>query len=373
MNYNPEQLTAIQSTEPYILVNSGPGTGKTSVLVGAATEYIKNNPDKKVSLITFTNKAADEMTSRMGLLPQIDYIGTIHGFAKKHLYNLAAEQGFRVRILQDDQVKQIIYQVVCSIDYIKRSDREYFAEEGFNFIMNRSNFFKEFKGYRVDHTLFDIDEQYQSFKIENGLYDRLDSPRYLLDKLIQYEQTIQCDKIFIDEAQDLDPIQYDLLKYFIGDKFAIGDPRQAIYQFRGASEKIFKQFIEDGYTEYTLTRNYRSYQEIIDFAGASLIADRGYGGKIYYDETIFKHNPMILCRTNKEVNTIKHKLYYPNVSTIHAAKGLEYDYVVVINFEIKEPEDNNVMFVGLTRAKNGIALLDFEDVFKNLVNRKIDY
>ena len=373
MNYNTEQLTVIKSQEPYILVNSGPGTGKTTVLVGAATEYMNNNPDKKVTMITFTNKAADEMAHRIGILPQVDFVGTIHGFAKRYLYELAAKAGFRVRILQDEQVKQIIYQVVCSIDYINKKDRNKFASEGFYFIMNKSTFFKEFKGYRVDRTLFEIDQLYQEYKIENGLYDRLDTPRYLLDKLIQYEEVLHCDKIFVDEAQDLDPTQYTLLQYFTGDKFAIGDPRQAIYQFRGASEHIFNQFVTDGYKQYTLNQNYRSYQEILDYSDTGLIATRGRGGKIYCDGTIFNHRPMILCRTNKEVNTIRNKLYYPYVSTIHGAKGLEYDYVVVVDFEMKEPEDENVMFVGLTRAKNGLAILDFEDVYKNLMNRKMDY
>lgn len=67
---------------------------------------------------------------------------------------------------------------------------------------------------------------------------------------------------------------------------------------------------------------------------------------------------MILCRTNKQVKAIQ-ELGFTNVSTIHQAKGLEYDNVVVVDTEIDCLEDLNVAYVALTRAKDSMLVINF--------------
>lgn len=75
---------------------------------------------------------------------------------------------------------------------------------------------------------------------------------------------------------------------------------------------------------------------------------------------------MILCRTNKQVKAINEKGYY-NVSTVHQAKGLEYDNVIVIDFPIKELEDLNIAYVALTRARNGLYVINWA-LFEELMD-----
>jgi superfamily I DNA/RNA helicase len=75
---------------------------------------------------------------------------------------------------------------------------------------------------------------------------------------------------------------------------------------------------------------------------------------------------MILCRTNKQVRAVQ-ELGFTDVSTVHQAKGLEYDNVIVIDHTISSDEDLNIAYVALTRAKNNLFVINwaqFENYFK---------
>lgn len=359
--YNNIQQQIIDCTEPNVIIDAGPGTGKTHTLIGAVEKYKKSHPYSDVALITFTNKAADEMEKRLST--PVEYVGTIHGFAKKYLYVLAEKYQFRVRFLQDEQIKQILSHLLSKHN-LKQLNRDYIERQSYKYIMYKSLFIKDNKVYPIYEI---IEQQYEEYKTLNELYDNRDSPKYLLDKLRAYQERISLDKIFLDEAQDLDPVQYELLQYFDCDKFIIGDPKQSIYLFRGASKEVFNAFIESGYKLFKLEHNYRSKQEILQAAGSDLVAIKGFGGGVYwYDDVIFDYKPMILCRTNKEVNEIKE--YYPHVSTIHGAKGLEYDSVLISEFDIETEEDINVLFVAMTRAKDNLGVMDFDSIMFYLEN-----
>ena len=185
----------------------------------------------------------------------------------------------------------------------------------------------------------------------------------------------------------------------------------SIFQFRGADGAVFAK-LED-FDLYKLDYNYRSYQEIINYActvyeelrpivkedeecyitqvmncdESSILCDRGYGGSVviidpfgngkrienkvnYYigskeqkttfDEFI-KTNPMILCRTNKQVKAIQ-EFGYTNVSTVHQAKGLEYDNVIVVDTVIRNMEDLNIAYVALTRARDNMIVMSWSNI-----------
>ena len=155
----------------------------------------------------------------------------------------------------------------------------------------------------------------------------------------------------------------------IQNKFIIGDPLQSIYMFRGADGFVFEKFIKNNYKQYVLNKNYRSYQEILDYAGAPLVAAKGSGGKIFEDcDEAIQTSPRILCRSNQEVQKIQK--IYDNVSTIHAAKGLEYDNVIVIPFDLNNEEEKNIYYVALTRAKNGIGVFSLKEVLRAIKKNK---
>lgn len=79
--------------------------------------------------------------------------------------------------------------------------------------------------------------------------------------------------------------------------------------------------------------------------------------------------PMVLCRTNKQVRALQ-DLGIVNVSTVHQAKGLEYDKVIVVDIEISEVEDLNVAYVALTRARNKLAVVNWGYLESYLKNKK---
>ena len=178
----------------------------------------------------------------------------------------------------------------------------------------------------------------------------------------------------------------------------------SIYIFRSADGEVFNKL--DNFELFKLRYNYRSYQEIIDYATtvyeenidwpsgcitdidftrmSKVMCSRGYGGVVsiinaYGDCVQFtsdeknvevtiddilndmfssaENTPMILCRTNKQVRALQ-DLGIVNVSTVHQAKGLEYDKVIVVDMEIKEVEDLNVAYVALTRARNKLSVVN---------------
>jgi superfamily I DNA/RNA helicase len=82
--------------------------------------------------------------------------------------------------------------------------------------------------------------------------------------------------------------------------------------------------------------------------------------KEVFDEFI-KTNPMILCRTNKQVKAIQ-EFGYTNVSTVHQAKGLEYDNVIVVDTTIRNMEDLNIAYVALTRARDNMLVINWSNL-----------
>ena len=362
MKYNANQLAAIHSTSPKVIITAGAGTGKTSTLIASVKQYIQdNNAKQNVLLLTFTNKAAEEMRERLNL--DIGFVGTIHSFAIDTLKQLAYEYNFRLRFLTHPMIITILNELYEKNGY---GDMSYTCEMCYQYIMNKGAFLKN-PNNRTLPIFSLIEERYIKFKREKNMFDYTDAPYYLLQKLDDYDIHLSYDAIFIDEGQDLSPDQVEL---FITDnwitaekKLVIGDEKQSIYLFRGASPEVFNGIKDMGYKPYYLSLNYRSYQEILNYSHSGLIANRGAGGVIHKSlETIMRKSPQILCRTNEEVFEIEK--FYPFISTIHAAKGLEFDDVVVSDFFPFCDEDKNIKYVALTRAKNSLGVFPFEEILK---------
>lgn len=352
---NSKQLLAISSAANRIIINASAGTGKTSTIIAAAEE----NKFGSTILITFTNKAADEMSSRLSYQPY--FVGTIHKFARQELLRLAQIHNFRVRLLKETSIRKIIKLLFEENDfglYVSSVT----LNEAYQVIVNDEVELNP----RKMKIYYEVKRLYNQYKEQNQLYDLTDTPKYLLKKLQDHDLYLNHDLVLVDEAQDLDIIQYELIQRLGRRIIAIGDPKQSIYVFRGATREIFNKFLENGYEFYGLDINYRSKQEIITNAGIELLCERGLGGQILNDTRIFSYAPMVLCRTNHEVDEIKK--YYPRVMTIHSAKGLEFDNVCVIEFDLEDEEDNSVMFVALTRARDRIGVIKFHDALNFLYN-----
>lgn len=352
---NLQQKTAIESAANRIIIDASAGTGKTSTIIAAA----EANKGNSTILITFTNKAADEMKARLSYTPT--HVGTIHSFAYRELLKLAKKYNFRIRLLKESSIRKIIKLIFDENDFgIYVSN--VILGEAFNAIINDATEFDA----RKTRLFYEVKKLYQKYKEQNQLFDMTDTPRYLLNKLRNHNLTLDYNLVLVDEAQDLDETQYELIQLLGRRTIVIGDPRQSIYMFRGATHEIFNRFIVDGYELHGLNVNYRSKQEIIDNAGVELQCERGTGGEVLNDTRILQYGPTILCRTNHEVEMISK--WYSSVMTVHAAKGLEFNNVCIIDFNTDDEESINIMFVALTRAKDRIGVIKFSDALNYLSN-----
>ena len=268
---NKEQLAAVTSSARHIAVSAGPGTGKTYTLVTRIERLLKEtsvNPQEIIA-ITFTNRAAEEMRERVDSMPGVDsdkiFIGTFHAFClqllrgyDKDLTVVAEDQRDKIikRLFNDlsaDELKEIKQGIESHYLHIAIEDRNGVEKE---VIPRIEAYFKEL-GKRHGIDLSGVIPQAVS---------RLNTDRELFGKIsaaIKY--------LLIDEFQDLNRIQYELVRILAqkSSVFAIGDPDQAIYGFRGSSPEFFHHFINDfGAESISLVRNYRSATKILEAATA---------------------------------------------------------------------------------------------------------
>lgn len=122
-----------------------------------------------------------------------------------------------------------------------------------------------------------------------------------------------------------------------------------IYCARGTGKNdCFIEVVKEDNNAYILTEEYNNVNSIHSF---EQLKDDIYN-------LISLPNTQVLCRTNKVVNAIS-AYGYINASTVHQAKGLEYDNVIVVDFEIKCKEDLNIAYVALTRARNKLLVINW--------------
>lgn len=400
------QAAAVTSTAEKVVLRAPPGSGKTWSTINAIVQYRYDNLNDRICAITYTRAARAEMEARLQEAGIYDVeVTTIHVWARNLLNDLSIKYNFKVQILEEPHIKAILKDIIT--DYCKKS-RIKTMNEGvvYSFVTGNKNM-EVSDRYRS--TLMALERRYIAYKRNAGLYDFTDYPLYLYDVLVAYDEQIKnIDALFIDEFQDVDSTQLKIFERVqCRKKFAVGDPRQSIFVFRGADGEVFTKVAD--FNEYKLQYNYRSYQEIIDYAATvytslfsmvekdqkcyiSMITEklpseikcvRGEGGYVYIADIygrftrLFKNNndkvsrdyvfkdmlsrkPMILCRTNKQVAAIN-ALGYFECSTVHQAKGLEYDNVIVIDSSIDNIESLNVAYVALTRAKNRVFVINWGD------------
>ena len=404
-NLDSSQSQAVFADADNVVIKAPAGSGKTHTLLAAVANYRYEHLKDRICAITITRAARQEMEVRLREMGIYDVeVTTIHVWARNLLEYFADKHDFRIQVLNEAQIKQILQEIVR--DYLVRARiRSVNINILYTYITGNKTM-DITDNYR--RTLRALEERYIMYKRNNNLYDFTDYPLYLWNIMEIYDEYVNTiDALFVDELQDVDPIQFKTFERVnTSKKFLIGDGWQSIYVYRGSDGEVFEKL--DDFHLCKLKYNYRSYQEIIDYAStvyltlydkvvdndissyitrvsyskeSSIECQKGYGGQVaiitpYEECYVFKNgeravdnayrqlrrimelNPMILCRTNKQVKAIQ-ELGFTNVSTIHQAKGLEYDNVVVVDTEINCLEDLNVAYVALTRAKDSMLVINF--------------
>ena len=268
---NPIQKKAVNHYKNPCLILAGPGTGKTLTLTMRIMRLITSwgVEPKNILAITFTNKAAEEVKKRIrsGLVT----VSTFHSFGlsflKEHAHHFGRSPGFS--IFGDDEKAYIF----TSSLGVKRRDIHGVVEQ-IRLAKNRMHTPSELE----DEELAPLYAAYEDrLKKENAfdIDDCVVCPVRLLKDSSSIREGVQ-EKypwVCIDEYQDINFAQYSLIRLLAPEKdsniFAIGDPDQAIYGFRGADNTFIKQF-KDDYpcaTIYGLTTSYRCSKTILEASG----------------------------------------------------------------------------------------------------------
>lgn len=275
---NEQQKKAVTHIDGPLFVVAGAGTGKTRTLTTRVSYLINETgiPPSNILAVTFTNKAAREMIDRIILMsgPYASsvWISTFHSLGykilKKDIEKLNMGYNSNFNVLDDDDSKSIIREIIKDL---KIDSKKYKV----NYLRNLISAYKVFKD-----TIFEDEEErnvyreYQDRLLKDNLLD-FDDLQILLLKLFQNsEETLEYYRnkfsyILVDEFQDTDHIQYKIIKLLAlkhRNIFVVGDPDQSIYSFRGADYNNARHFLNDFGNEHVLDINYRSTNEILNYA-----------------------------------------------------------------------------------------------------------
>lgn len=294
-NLTKSQNEIIKDTEGYIRVVAGPGTGKTNTLTLRYIFLIKElgvDPNN-ILLLTFTNKAKEEMLNRVREYLGSDFysrnICTIHSFCanflKQNIFSLHFEENYKIMDETDyfNKLREIRKELKIDKAETKirlsdiRTDIHAYKKQNVNeFISYLSN-----DSVKLDNSKFDGKEYIFEFlkfqKISHYLTfnDLLLFTLYILNnkKEIRLKTQQQFEYLFVDEFQDTNVIQFEILSIlseYHKNLFVVGDIDQAIYGFNDANVDIFINFDKkfENVKTHFMKENFRSHLEIVNVANS---------------------------------------------------------------------------------------------------------
>ena len=336
-NLNPQQREAVSTTEGPVLILAGAGSGKTTVLTKRIAWILENELAKRSQIlaVTFTNKAAREMSERIeklcgkGYLPNV---GTFHAVCARWLRREASRSDKDENILNFsgqfsiyDQESQLILMRKILKDLNVKNDGDDNYRGLARTYLSRISRYKNARTIPQDSDDADTEEReiapiyaaYNKSLRENDSLDFDDLLLYMV-KLLEENEEIRekyrqrINYIMVDEFQDVNSIQYYLLRLLLNENnnfCAVGDDDQSIYRFRGADISIILRF-ESEFPQakiVKLEQNYRSTQQILNVANA-----------------VVSHNP---DRTDKHLWSEKVNGLKPHIFIVDDARG-EAQFVV---------------------------------------------
>jgi DNA helicase-2/ATP-dependent DNA helicase PcrA len=292
---NPQQLRAVTAATSPLCILAGAGSGKTRVLTRriawrAATGDLD---PRHVLALTFTRKSAGEMTERLRSLGLRDSVaaGTFHSVAYAQLRARWADRGITPPTLLDRKVGFVLrlltgaeksipaIDIVSEIEWAKARMIEPEKYAAASIAAGRrppmdpneiARIFGRYEDARRDQRLIDFDDILRVCR-----RDLLSDPEFAASQRWRFQH------LFVDEFQDVNPLQDALLNAWRGERLdlcVVGDPNQAIYAWNGADPELLRRFPRDFPTAEVvrLTENYRSTPQILAVANA-VLAGSGRG------------------------------------------------------------------------------------------------
>jgi DNA helicase-2/ATP-dependent DNA helicase PcrA len=297
-----EQEKAATARGVPVLVDAGPGTGKTKTLVRRVEYLVRENKvePEKILLLTFSNEAAGELQERLQACIGTDaaartLVSTFHGFGVVllnlfgHHVGLEVDYSILDEICQEELISELLGTVDCDalINIKNLEETTVKVTQNINFLKDRlvspeklrsaidawAPSEDEKQAHARSRALERIFESYEREKAKRQLVDFADLiqvPHGLLQANPDLRENLRKEFpwVLVDEYQDVSRATALLLQQVCGEAnppWAVGDARQAIYRFRGAAPENVRMFARDfpGATTFQLSENYRSSSEII--------------------------------------------------------------------------------------------------------------
>ena len=257
---NEAQRAAVLAGPGPVLVLAGPGTGKTHTLMARVRHLLDQGVDPgRMLVVTFTRRAARELHQRLarlcpdGVLPRAD---TLHALA---LDQWTSARGQAPTLLSEESARRVF--AVANPHLRGKALKTAWTEQA----LARE------AGVAVPD---DATRRYQEQKTLWNLVDYTDLLEFWAKRVKWAGHVSEHDHVLVDEVQDLSPMQLDLVLALAPENgrgfFAIGDPDQAIYAFRGAVRDVAARLLErwPETRRIRLIENYRSAQDILTVSGA---------------------------------------------------------------------------------------------------------
>jgi DNA helicase II / ATP-dependent DNA helicase PcrA len=335
---NKEQVEAVTHKDGPLLVMAGAGSGKTKVLTTRIAYLIEQGvPDFNILAITFTNKAAEEMRTRVNLIlgDVRSFIGTFHSFGLRVIrenhdyFNLPNN----FTIIDSEDTNTIIKKILKDMNLDSKQYSPSYIRNKISFI--KSQMLSETELDKLFNTPMDkvVVEVYHKYNNKLSTSDSVDFDDLLLfpvnlfskhpEILDHYQEKYKY--ILIDEYQDTNPVQYKI-SLMLASKykniFVVGDMNQSIYAFRQADYRNITNFEHDfkGCKVIKLEHNYRSTNTILKAANdvishnkerkdLRLYSDNGEGVKIKYLRSYDERHEVSLVID--EINSLLTEGYQP--------------------------------------------------------------
>jgi DNA helicase-2/ATP-dependent DNA helicase PcrA len=295
---NPQQREAVLATEGPVLILAGAGSGKTRVITHRIAHLVVDRgvPSEAVLAVTFTNKAAGEMKSRveslLGGAALGSWVSTFHSLCVRILRRNGSAIGLPASFViydEDDQLATV-REVLRSLDLSEKLHPPRRILSRISALKNAGRDPEDAAGDSLgERTLARIAEGYRT-RLETA--HALDFDDLLLKTVAllagseaarrSYRERFSY--LLVDEYQDTNRAQYDMVRLLAGESgnvTVVGDEDQSIYSWRGASIRNILDFERDfpGARVLRLEENYRSSQKILDVASSLVSHNRSRKGK----------------------------------------------------------------------------------------------
>ncbi|UOR26982.1 ATP-dependent helicase [Helicobacter pylori] len=279
LQLNPEQLKAAKALKGYNLVIASAGTGKTSTIVGRILYLLDNGiKPEEILLLTFTNKASNEMIARVAKYSKSSSkieAGTFHAVAYRYL----KEHYPNLSLKQPKELKKLLESIVDTKNALTDDDKKPYTSQHlyalyslYTNALKQEDFSAWLSNKNPEHTPYaafyeNILDEFENTKKKHNYIDYNDL--LLLFKQAMLERPSPYKEVLCDEFQDTNPLQESILDAINPPSlFCVGDYDQSIYAFNGADISIISNFTQKykNAQVFTLTKNYRSSKEILDLA-----------------------------------------------------------------------------------------------------------